>query len=215
MTLFCVLTVSSQTSNAQEPKEKPDFRAHELQLGVNLVRLGRDAFGKGLNTGEVQGSLGLHNYLLALDIGSEKNTRGEDYTYVSDGNYFRLGVDYNFVKDKFNGNIMSLGLRYARAYFDETLNYTYDDGFGFGEQTVSRQNSDTKARWAELAFNLRGKVVSNLYMGMTLRWQVLRKVSGDGELQTYDVPGYGNTKRKNSTQFDYYLAWRLPIREKK
>ncbi|MFK7953817.1 MAG: DUF6048 family protein, partial [Ekhidna sp.] len=123
-----------------------------------------------------------------------------------------LGVDHNFVKDKYSGNVLSLGLRYARAYFDESLDYS--DNFGFGqEQTIQRANS-TQARWAELAFKLRGKVVSNLYMGMTLRWQVLRKINGETELKTFDIPGYGNTKRKNSTQFDYYIAWRLPLGEK-
>ncbi len=205
-----IVPAFSQDKKTNELEVKPDFRPHELKVGVNLVRLGQNAFASGLNTTEFQGALGTHSYFLILDIGSETNTRGTEYQYVNDGYFFRTGIDHNFVKDKYNGNVLSLGLRYARSYFDESLNYTRDFGFG-QEQTIKQENLNANARWAELTFNLRGKVVSNLYMGMTLRWQVLRKVNNEGELKVYDIPGYGNTSRNNSTQFDYYLAWRLEL----
>lgn len=205
--LLFIVPAFGQDKNTNELEVKPDFRPHELKVGLNLIRFGRNAFDSDLSTGEIQAALGMHSYFLTLDLGTEKNTRGDQY--VSDGHYFRIGVDHNFVKDKYNGNVLSLGLRYARASFDESLNYS--GNFGFGQnQPISRANT-TQARWAELAFKLRGKVVSNLYMGMTMRWQVLRKINGETELKTYDIPGYGNTKRKNSTQFDYYVAWRLEL----
>ncbi|MFK7952628.1 MAG: DUF6048 family protein, partial [Ekhidna sp.] len=130
-----VLSVFGQQDQDQTVEVKPDFRPHELKVGVNMVRLGRNAFDSDLSTGEIQAELGMHSYFFILDLGSEKNTRGTDYQYISDGQYFRLGVDHNFVKDKYSGNVLSLGLRYARAYFDESLDYS--DNFGFGqEQTI-------------------------------------------------------------------------------
>lgn len=203
------LLVSGQSEQPKEEKEKIDWKPYELKLGVNVIRSGRTFFGAGITTHEIQGALALHHYNLVLDLGTEERNRSEGYQYRSAGNYFRVGIDNNFAKDKSSGNAISLGLRYAQANFEETLNYTND--YGFGLQSISEINPSVIARWAELNFNIRGKIATNLYMGMTLRWQMLRRMQGEGDFKSYDIPGFGNTKRNNSTQFDYYIAWRIPF----
>lgn len=206
------LFAAGQAEKTPVKKEKIDWKPYELKLGVNVIRSSRTFYGGGLTTHELEGALALHRYNLVVDLGTEENNRSGDYQYNSKGSYFRAGIDNNFVKSKKSGNTISLGLRYAQANFEESIFYESD--FGFGDQIISRNNPNVTAKWAELVFNLRGKVVSNLYMGMTLRWQFARKLSGEGEFKSYDIPGFGNTKRDNSTQFDYYLAWRIPFREK-
>lgn len=208
--LLSFLTFSQEQKKIEE-KVKIDWKPYEVKLGVNLIRSGRTFLGAGLTTHELQGALALHHYSVVLDLGIEENNRGDGYNYQSTGNYFRIGIDNNFVKDKSSGNDISIGLRYAQTNFKENLIYSKD--FGFGEQNISQQNPNVIARWAELNFNIRGKVASNLYMGMTLRWQMLRKMNGEGDFKSYDIPGFGNTKRNNSTQFDYYLAWRIPFKK--
>jgi hypothetical protein len=209
LTLLLGLLVSGQTEKPKEEKEKIDWKPYELKMAVNLVRSGRTLLGSGIKTHEIQAALAMDQYNLVLDFGTEENNRSNGYQYQSKGNYYRIGIDNNFVKDKSSGNAISLGLRYAQANFEETLNYTND--YGFGSQSVSESNPNVIARWAELNFNIRGKIATNLYMGMTLRWQMLRRMEGEGDFKTYDIPGFGNTKRDNSTQFDYYLAWRIPF----
>ena len=107
--------------------------------------------------------------------------------------------------------MISLGLRYARAGFEDNLSYVQD--LGFGEENFRYANSQLTARWVEVTFNLRGKVAQNLYMGFTMRWQTSRKINGEGVLKTNDIPGFGNTRRQNSTAFDYFIAWRLPLKK--
>lgn len=192
-----------------EKKEKLSFRPYEVKIGVNAIRSGRTFFGSGLTTHEVEAALALHRYNLVLDYGIEEHQRGDTYDYENKGSYFRAGFDRNFTKDQNSGNVLSLGLRYARASFEDQLVYTSDQGFG--EESYSLSNSDLTARWFEVAMGLRGKVVSNLYMGFSLRWQFARKIEGEGELKTYEIPGFGKTKRQNSTAFDYYLMWRIPF----
>ena len=63
----------------------------------------------------------------------------------------------------------------------------------------------------ELVLNMRGKVASNLYMGFTLRWKFARLINGEDGLMSFDVPGFGTTRRENATAFDYYLMWRIPF----
>lgn len=189
---------------------KPDWNPHELKVGFNAIRSGRTFFGSDLITHEIQSALTMHQLVVVLDLGIEENTFGGDYAYENVGRYFRFGGDWSFVKDKKSGNAISLGLRYARAGFNDRLEYTADQGFGTADLTF--ENRELNARWAEVTFNLRGKIVSNLYMGFTMRWQFMRKVNGEGMLETFNIPGFGNTKRGNSTAFDYYFMWRIPFK---
>ncbi|WP_370088487.1 DUF6048 family protein [Ekhidna sp.] len=210
-TLAWSLLVFGQPAQQQKPKEPVDFRPYEIKIGVNAIRSGRTAFGSGLTSHEVEAALAVHRYNVVVDFGVEENQRGASFDYQNKGGYYRVGIDRNFTKDKESGNVLSLGLRYARASFEDRMTFTSDQGFG--EQTYTLENDDLTARWLEVAFGLRGKVVSNLYMGFTMRWQFARKINGEGELKTYDIPGFGKTKRQNSTAFDYYLMWRIPFRD--
>jgi len=213
--LFAVCIVYAQQVNQNGdtiPKIKPDWTPYELKIGTNLIRAGRSVFGSGLTSYELQGALAMHQAIAILELGIEENQRGDTFDYSNQGQFFRIGADWNFVKDKPSGNVLALGLRYARAGFKDNLTYT--DDLGFGEETFSYSNAQLNARWYEITFNLRGKIVSNLYMGFTMRWQFSRKIKGEGELKTFDIPGFGKTRRENSTAFDYYIAWRIPLRKK-
>ena len=194
-----------------DEKVERDFRPHEVKVAINGIRSSRTAFNSDYTSHELQAMIGFYRYFLVIDAGVERNLRGSTFNYENEGQYFRSGVDWNFIKDKKSGNVLSLGLRYARAGFKDELNYTADQGFG--EEEFNYSNANLNARWYELALNMRGKVISNLYMGFTLRWQFSRKINGEEDLQTFDIPGFGTTTRNNSTAFDYYLAWRIPLRE--
>lgn len=197
--------------NDSIPNVKIDWTPHEVKVGTNLIRAGRSIFGSGLSTYEIQGALAMYRAIAIVDLGIEQNIRGNTFDYTNKGNYYRFGGDWNFIKDQPSGNALSLGLRYANAGFEDNLRFTQD--FGFGEEQFQYTNAKLKARWYEVTFNLRGKVVSNLYMGFTMRWQFARKIKGEGVLKTYDIPGFGKTSRKNSTAFDYFVVWRLPLKK--
>ena len=211
--LFAVASIGWSQQVTQNgdtiPKVEIDWTPYELKIGTNLVRAGRSVFGSGLSTYEIQAALAMYRAIAILELGLEEHTRGESFDYSNTGSYFRFGGDWNFIKDQPSGNVLSLGLRYARAGFEDDLTYTQD--FGFGEEQFRYDNDNLKARWYEVTFNLRGKVVSNLYMGFTMRWQFSRKINGEGVLKTFDIPGFGKTRRKNSTAFDYFIAWRIPF----
>lgn len=211
LTLVLSLAVFSQPAAPKKEKEPVDFRPYEVKIGVNTIRSIRTFAGDDLTTHEFQTAVAIHKYNVVLDFGVEEHQRGESFAYENKGSYYRVGIDRNFTKDRASGNVLSLGLRYARANFDDQLLYTADQGFG--EQNYALENNALTARWLEVAFNVRGRIVSNLYMGFTMRWQFLRQINGEGELKTYDIPGFGKTNRQNSTAFDYYLAWRIPLKK--
>ncbi len=206
------LALSGQDQVPRKKKDSINFKPYELKLGINTIRSGRTFFDSDLISHEIEVAVGVHKYNLVLDYGVEEHNRGESFDYQNKGSYFRVGFDRNFSKNKESGNVLSLGLRYGRAYFEDQLIHTTDHGFG--EQIYTLQNKNLTARWLEVVFGVRGKIVSNLYMGFTMRWQFLRKINGETELKTFDIPGFGKTKRKNSTAFDYYLMWRIPLKTK-
>ncbi|NQZ74963.1 MAG: hypothetical protein HRT61_02475 [Ekhidna sp.] len=210
---ICLLGLSSLLfgQDAKPLKKKADWRPYDLKVGFNAIRSGRAWFESDISTHEGQVALALHRYNLVLDYGFEERQRGDSLDYSNSGSYVRFGFDRNFTKNKESGNVLSLGLRYARASFEDRMAFVEDQGFG--EQEYILTNDNLSARWLEIALGLRGKIVSNLYMGFTMRWQFARKVEGEGLLKTFDIPGFGKTRRQNSTAFDYYLMWRIPFKK--
>ena len=211
-TFNILILLTSFWAFAQEEEDEKSPKKtliKDVKVAINVLNAGRTFLGSGQDSHEGQVVFASSPFDLVFDYGVERNLRGAGYSYESDGSYIRVGIDKNFVQDDVSGNVLSLGLRYANASFDEFLNATVDNGFG--EQTILLTNSNVNTRWFELTFNLRGKVVSNLYTGFTLRWKFGRLMTGEGTLKSFDIPGFGTTKRQNATSFDYYLAWRIPF----
>ncbi|MEO9868947.1 DUF6048 family protein [Ekhidna sp.] len=210
--LVTSLFAFGQEQQAEKKKEPIDWRPYEIKIGVSAIRSARTFVGNDdFTTHELEAALALHRYNVVFDYGIEEHQRGETFDYLNKGSYFRAGIDRNFSKNKESGNSLTLGLRYARAYFSDEFSYTSDQGFG--EENYQLENSDLTARWLELAFGVRGRIISNFYMGFTMRWQFSRKINGEGNLKTFDIPGFGKTRRQNSTAFDYYLMWRIPFKK--
>ena len=197
----------------EDIKAKESFIPHEIKLGFNAMSMGRTFFDKSFSSNELQSMLALNKYIMVIDLGTEKRNRGDTYHYSTEGYYFRIGIDKNFIKDKTEGNVLSLGLRYARSSFDQQLNYLINNGFG--DQSIQLMDKELKARWIELTANLRGKITSNLYMGCTVRWKFSRNIKyTSNNLIVYDIPGFGNTKKETSSAFEYYIMWRIPFIKK-
>ncbi|MEM9895759.1 MAG: DUF6048 family protein [Bacteroidota bacterium] len=205
------LTLFGQRAMDPELEEEVDFTPRDFSVAYNLVNAGTSLLNANRNTHEIQFSSTLYRYLLVIDFGTDDHQRGELTDYTTTGQYFRAGIDRNFVNDISSGNVLALGIRYARSYFENELNHTLVQSIG--EASINYQNDELKARWFELNVNLRGKIVSNLYAGFTLRWQTFRKLRGEGTLTAFEIPGFGTTRRNNSTAFDYYIMWRIPFRE--
>lgn len=205
----CLFVFSQEEEVTSSLDKSQRFLPHELKVGLNAIRSGRTFLGSGVTTQELELALAVQQYILVANIGYEENIRGEEYDYRNRGAFYRVGFDRNFTKDKASGNALTLGLRYASAAFRDELAFMTDQGFG--EQTYFLENDNLTARWFEVVFGIRGKIVSNFYIGFSMRWQTFRSVSGEGELKTFDIPGFGKTRRQNSTAFDYYLMWRIPF----
>ncbi|MEQ8583937.1 MAG: DUF6048 family protein [Marinoscillum sp.] len=204
---------NTQKTNSQLPKEPRDFRPSMLKLSVDAVPVGISLFGADRSGSGYQALIDFDQFFFAAEYGTQKTSRGELYSYKNEGSYFSFGPEVNFLKNNAKGNSLTFGLRYGQAQFSDELSYLKTGGF-FGDLQVEDANPDLKARWLELTVGLNANVWSNLYLGYTIRYKVLRQVDNIGTMAPYDVPGFGLYEDNTGVQFNFYVGWAIPLREK-
>jgi hypothetical protein len=141
------------------------------------------------------------------------------------GYYFRIGVDYNFIKNSLDDNAAFLGVRYAKSYFYDILQSTlpsktlkegaksnkvyqvWDDYFLRSEQY------DMQARWFEVVAGFRVKVWEWTYLGGTARYQLNKKLTDRKGHIPFDIVGWG-INSEDAFHVNIYLGVRLPLQKR-
>ena len=182
-----------------------------LRVGTDLTLIGGRIFGTGRNQYELNTDLQFGKYFFALDygFGSRQHVR-DDFIYEFQGSYFRIGVDYNFIPDDPDNNLIFGGLRYGRAFYSDKINYQIIDEI-FGIYNFGYENPSINGRWFEVVAGMKIKVWKQLFLGYTLRYKLFRKVSGAENFSTYEIPGYGRAANSNATGFNYHIFYQIPF----
>ncbi len=149
--------------------------------------------------GEYEGALrvNLHDEIFpVVEIGIGRANHDNDevtgITYKTKAPYFRLGVDWNLLKNKHRPNRLYGGFRYAytnytvdiiRQQFPDPV-WQYDSGFGV-------EGMGCWQHWLEGVLALDAKVAGPLHLGWAVRYK-RRLFHHEGEIgRTWYVPGYG------------------------
>lgn len=199
--------------NKEEIKPQRDWKPSILKLSYDVIPLGVSLFSEAKTGQGFQAAMDFDQFFFAVEYGTQKTQRGEIFDYQNDGYYFSLGPEVNMLKNSANGNALTFGLRYGQAEFNDKLTFESTGGF-FGDRTLSGSNPDLTARWMELTLGLNARVFKNLSLGYTIRYKVLRSVKDIGEMAPYDVPGFGLYEDNTGVQFNFYVGWVIPLREK-
>ncbi len=168
------------------------------------IRIGVDAFNLALQTVEsdrsfwsVEAEVLLGNRLfLAAEYGQASVQRlGLGYNYESEGQFFRLGLDYNFwYRDKKGlGALFTGGIRYGLASFDQSLFFegssTYWESFN-----GDIQDEGLRAQWVEAVFSLRGRLFNYLYIGPFLSVMAQLQSPQENLVEVNDIPAFGQNQ---------------------
>lgn len=185
-----------------------------LRISYDLIGPIQNAVSRSRGGWEVMGEVDFNKFFAVVEFGNEHFDYGDStYHYRSDGNFWRVGFDYNLIaRDEF-GSELFFGFRYAQSTFDETL-YGYQRLPQFGYGLILDQNEKLNASWIEFTAGMKAKVWKQLYMGYTLRLKVSPSVSGEQRLEPYRIPGYGIYTFNNFWSLNYYVAWRFDFRQK-
>lgn len=197
-----------------------------IRLGTDLISIIKSRVTQNFTGWEVNADVDFYRYFLAVDYGSwsrhdvikadslfiGQGVAGKG-NYENDGHYFRVGADINFLLKDPDRNMFFIGFRYGRSFFSESLSYSIQDNF-YGKIDKSISASGLRGHWAEITTGIRIKVFPGFWMGYTGRLKLLPGVSTtSGELQPFDIPGYGLAAKKIYWGFNYQLFWRIPFRK--
>ena len=176
-------------------------------IGNSIFNDNRSGFG-------LTSDIDFGKFQLGFDYGSaELTTDKSNYDFKSDGTFFRVGPDYNFMYTDQDQSVLFFGLRYARSSFDETLDFTVNDGV-WPSTDVSVATNSSKGRWFELVSGLKGRVWKELYLGFTVRYKFAQSNESNSSLANFEIPGYGKASDNDRAGFDYYIYWRIPFKKK-
>jgi len=146
--------------------------------------------------------------------GYNKKTRTPS-SYTSDGQYFRVGLNYNLLQDTPHKNMAFLGFRYARNFFQDHLvsKVRHDSEGPIKNRNVpidSKQHN-VKARWFEAVAGVKVKVWKLLYAGGTIRYKFGLRIDQADSHVPYDVLGWGLNDQEEAFGFNLYLSLRIPF----
>lgn len=211
---------ADSTSHHRADTVKRDFRPTGIRIGTDVISLIKSRYVPSFTGWEVNADVDFYRYYLAIDYGSwgrnyvQKNDSG---SYNNSGNYYRIGVDVNFLTKDPEKNMFFIGFRYGHSVFSETYNAILYDPIWQPSSTASQNftNSNVKAHWLELTTGLRVRIWKVVWMGYTARFKFGLKTSNTPTLLPSDVPGFGRTDKIDTWGFNYQIFVRLPLPKKK
>lgn len=196
---------------------KHRFLPTNIRIGTDLLSIGKSFYTDHFKGWEINIDADVYRrYYAALDYGSwSTNYTLGNGVYASDGRYFRVGVDVNFLLKDPDRNMFFVGLRRGHTKYHDYTDYTYTDINVDPVQIIQMhaENANPRANWNELTAGLRIKVWKFIWLGATGRIKFGYSGKGQWELRSYDVPGYGRTFKTSWYGINYQVFIRIPVRE--
>ncbi len=214
---IAILMLISSFAIAQKDdsrRVRPSYIPTGIRVGTDLISLIRTQTDDSFSGYEVNADVDFYRYYLAVEAGHwERNFLTDDESYSNEGNYFRVGIDVNFLKKDPDKNMVFFGVRYGRSTYSEYLTVISDPVWRTVDANYS--NTDVNAGWAELTTGLRVKMLKFFWMGYTARYKFGLNTNESGAMISHDVPGYGKTNNQSTWGFNYQMMFRIPIRKQK
>ncbi len=217
---------TSATDTIRPSKYVDDILGQKEMKWFKGFTLSADIFGPVMyafsDYGNAEGALRLNlknTYFPVFEAGYTKCETTDDNTdisYKTAAPYFRIGIDYNVLKDKWQDNRLYVGLRYGFTSF------TYDmsgpdmtDPIWHGTAPFRYKGMKSTSHWAEIVFGVQVKIWSKFHMGWSVRYKKPLKIGQEIYAQPYYVPGYGTTVNESCWGGTYNLIFDLNWGKKK
>ena len=164
--------------------------------------------------GEIGGALriNLHDQwfpVFEMGIGRANHEKDEvtGITYKTSAPYFRIGMDWNILRNKHQSNRLYAGLRYAFTSYkvdvirDELPDPVWQSKAGFGVEGLA-----CSMHWAEIVVGIDARIYGPFHLGWDVRYR-RRLVHKEGDLgNTWYVPGFGiNDQDKLAANFNVII----------
>ncbi|MEC4003826.1 DUF6048 family protein [Flavobacterium sp. SUN052] len=199
---------------------KPKTERYGLRLGVDLFKLSRSFYEKDYRGLELVGDFKVtRKHYIAAEIGNENKTVDDaKLNFTTKGTYLKAGFDYNAYENWLGmNNMIYVGLRYGVSSFSQTLNSysVYNPNPYFGESPtiqVAQKYDGLSAQWIEVVAGLKAEIVTNLYVGFSVRLNNLISNKVPEGFDNLYIPGFNRTYGGNfGAGFNYTVSYFIPI----
>lgn len=140
-------------------------------------------------------------YFPTVELGLGKADQDNAVTnikYKTSAPYFKVGADFNLLKNKHDVYRLFAGVRYAFTSFkyDVSCPNVSDPVWG-NDVTYSATDVQCSYHWIEALIGVDAKIWGPVHLGWSLRYRS-RLAYDDGELgKSWYVPGFGKTNNSN------------------
>ena len=199
---------------------------YSIRFGVDLSKPIRSLIENDYRGLELTADYRLSEKLyLAAEIGMEnKRVVSETLDFETNGEYLKLGIDFNLFKN-WQGmeNMILAGFRFGTSTHRQQLHaYAIRQLDHFWEEELFRslddpiQSKDLDAFWIEILAGVKAELLSNLYMGISVRMNYLLKDKEMANFRNLYVPGYHRVSEAGpwGVGLNYTVMYQFPIYRK-
>ena len=149
--------------------------------------------------GEYEGALRLNLHdqwfpIVEIGVGHANHKRDEVtmLSYKTTAPYFRLGMDWNILRNKHQPNRLFAGFRYAfTSYKVDITRDNLPDPVWLGESGFSINGLSCSQHWLEAVIGIDAKVFGPLHLGWSVRYKRRLRHNEVPIGQTWYIPGFG------------------------
>jgi hypothetical protein len=137
-------------------------------------------------------------------------------SYSTSAPFFRAGIDFNILKNKFMDNRLYVGARYGMSSFKFDMSGpAMTDPIWGGSSPYSYHNAKSTSSWMEVVFGVQVKIWRNFHMGWSVRYKQELHIGQPSYAKPYYIPGYGTTTDTSCWGGTYNLIFDLNWGKKK
>jgi len=219
ISLFLIVStagmVNAQKVVLSKDSAKIDFRPTGVRIGTDVLSIVQNFTKDDFTEYNFSVDVDFYRYFFNVEYGRLEQgfmSDRDNAMYTVDGNYFRFGPEINFLKKDPEQNALFFGFRYAFSNFSDELDFSIDNGF-FGSADQSLQNDNLRASWLEMVTGLKVKMWKNIWFGYTARFKFGVTDFEENELIPHLIPGFGFAEETVAWDFNYWIAFRIPIQK--
>lgn len=227
--IYIISLLSLSWLSAQDlDKETQYQQRYGFRVGVDISKPIRMLIDKDNYFGwELLGDFRInYRFYVATEVGMERKTTKEDFfTYKTDGQYIKLGIDYNTYGNWYGmENIINVGGRYAFSYFSQDLkSYSiyktnqYWEESTLGDQTDWLHSYEGRTgHWLELLIGVKAELFRNLFLGFSLRIGYMVLQTNSEQFPNYWIPGFGRLWESSrfGASYNYGVTYLIPFYKK-
>ncbi len=194
------------------------LRTYGPRIGIDLARFAY-IFAKPSEVGAAfSADMEIYeNIYPVLELGYNSiSEQTELFDYTSGGTFLRLGADYNLlpVTDRSLHHSITVGFRYGITAFSHHADQILITDDYWGNMVLESYGNNLTGHWLELVGGVKTEVLSNFFLGWSVRYKILITNHLDPLITPQLIPGYGRGTADRAFGFTYSMFYKIPLFKK-